>query len=221
MARGFPGFPDGALTFWQGIEANNDKAWFSEHRKNYKEQVRDPMCEFVDALNSRLVKFAPEFETQPRRAISLPNRDLRFDSDAPPYKTFLSASFRPPAVKRGAGATLSVSVGLEGVTWFAGLSRPAGGVVMQLRQRVAADTATLRRALRRPLFREIYGELGWPQVHARAQRLRPGSPRGRTAAPFFDVRPEQAARRTRHVDRAAREHRARLPRGPAARSVDQ
>lgn len=159
MARRFEGFPDEALTWWRGIERNNERDWFREHHATYRSAVREPMGEFLEAVRIRLAKFAPEYAGEGKPAISLPHRDRRFQPDLPPYKTFLTGVFRAPGAGIGEGAAMSVTVGLEGVSLIGGLLRPASGVVDRIRRAIDEDARGLRRALRRPLLREIFGEV--------------------------------------------------------------
>jgi uncharacterized protein (DUF2461 family) len=68
---GFKGWPEGALVFYQGLEADNSKAYWLGHRDVYERDVKGPM----EAL---LAELAAEFG-EPR--LFRPNRDTRFSRD--------------------------------------------------------------------------------------------------------------------------------------------
>src|SRR4051812_5949174 len=72
----FSGFPDEGLAFYEGLEADNSKAYWVQHRRLYDDGVRSPMQALADEL-------APEFGTP---KLFRPYRDVRFSSDKTPYK---------------------------------------------------------------------------------------------------------------------------------------
>lgn len=82
MSGGFSGFGDAAVDFYEGLEADNSKAYWSDHRAIYDEQVRAPMQDLLADLE-------PEFG--PGR-IFRPHRDVRFAADKSPYKTQCGAT---------------------------------------------------------------------------------------------------------------------------------
>ncbi|MEV4537955.1 DUF2461 domain-containing protein [Asanoa sp. NPDC049518] len=78
----FRGWPSEALEFYEGLEADNSKTYWTEHKSVYEEQVRAPMQALLDELE-------PEFG--PGR-IFRPYRDVRFSADKSPYKTAIAAT---------------------------------------------------------------------------------------------------------------------------------
>jgi uncharacterized protein (TIGR02453 family) len=77
----FKGWPDTALAFYEGLEADNSKAYWLDHKETYERDVKAPM----DAL---LAELTPEFgDTKLFR----PYRDTRFSRDKSPYKTAIAA----------------------------------------------------------------------------------------------------------------------------------
>jgi uncharacterized protein (TIGR02453 family) len=77
----FSGWPAEALEFFEGLEADNSKAYWTAHKAVYEASVRAPMAELLDEL-------AGEFG--PGR-IARPYRDVRFSPDKSPYKTSIYA----------------------------------------------------------------------------------------------------------------------------------
>lgn len=78
----FTGFPDSALIFFEGLEADNSKTYWVEHKQVYDEDVRGSM-------QAMLVELEPEFGAA---TIYRPYRDVRFSKDKTPYKTACAAS---------------------------------------------------------------------------------------------------------------------------------
>lgn len=73
----FTGFPIAALDFYEDLESDNSKAFWTAHRTVYDESVRAPMLALLDALE-------PEFGPG---KVFRPYRDVRFAKDKSPYKT--------------------------------------------------------------------------------------------------------------------------------------
>jgi uncharacterized protein (TIGR02453 family) len=78
----FRGWPAEALEFYEGLEADNSKTYWTTHKDVYDAKVRAPMVELLTELE-------PEFGPG---KIFRPNRDVRFSADKSPYKTEIAAS---------------------------------------------------------------------------------------------------------------------------------
>ncbi len=94
----FEGFPEEALVFYEGLEADNTKAYWTDHKHVYDRAVRAPL----DAL---LADLAPEFCPA---QVFRPYRDVRFSKDRTPYKTHAAAVVETDG-------SLYVQLGAEGL----------------------------------------------------------------------------------------------------------
>jgi uncharacterized protein (TIGR02453 family) len=97
---GFPGFPAEAIRFFRGLEKNNNREWFQPRKELFEEQVRGPMTDLVEELNQKLVRFAPDYVNDPRKAIFRTYRDTRFSADKTPYQTHIAAVFPHRALEK-------------------------------------------------------------------------------------------------------------------------
>src|SRR2546430_15726541 len=77
MAGRFTGWKGDFKGFFLGLRANNNKAYFEAHRKQYEAEVKAPMLALLADL---------EAEFGPPHRVSRPNRDIRFSADKSPYK---------------------------------------------------------------------------------------------------------------------------------------
>lgn len=77
----FRGWPVEALEFFEGLAADNSKAYWQRNKGVYDAAVRAPMEEL-------LAELAPEFG---EGRIFRPYRDIRFSRDKSPYKTQIGA----------------------------------------------------------------------------------------------------------------------------------
>jgi len=70
----FAGFGERATDFFAGLEADNSKAYWEDHRATYEAEVRAPMLALLAALE-------PEFGPG---TMFRPYRDVRFSKDKSP-----------------------------------------------------------------------------------------------------------------------------------------
>jgi uncharacterized protein (TIGR02453 family) len=124
VGMGFTGFPDEAFLYYEGLEADNSKTYFTRHKHLYEEAVRAPMLALTDEL-------AAEFgEAQLFR----PYRDVRFSKDKTPYKTHQGAF-----VDLLPGIGFYVEVSAAGVFTAGGLYTQASDQVARFRAAVDED----------------------------------------------------------------------------------
>jgi uncharacterized protein (TIGR02453 family) len=126
---GFAGFGDRLFDFYDGLEADNSKAYWTDNRPVYDEHVRAPM----EAL---LAVLEPEFG---KGKIFRPYRDVRFSGDKTPYKTHCGATVGP----------YYVQVSAEGLMVAGGYYQMAADQIARFR--VAVDEERRGENLRRRL----------------------------------------------------------------------
>lgn len=79
----FTGIPVAALDFYEDLEADNSKSFWSANKSVYEESVKAPLMELTALL-------APEFGDG---KFFRPYRDIRFSKDKTPYKTHQGVVF--------------------------------------------------------------------------------------------------------------------------------
>jgi uncharacterized protein (TIGR02453 family) len=114
---GFAGFGERLVDFYDGLIADNSKAYWADNRSVYEEHVRAPM----EAL---LAELQPEFGAG---KIFRPYRDIRFSADKTPYKTHCGAIV----------GGYYVQVGADGIMVAGGYYQMASDQVQRFR--VAVD----------------------------------------------------------------------------------
>jgi uncharacterized protein (TIGR02453 family) len=92
----FTGFGEGVVEFYDGLTADNSKAYWTDQRAVYEADVRAPM-------QALLADLEPEFGPG---KIFRPYRDVRFSRDKTPYKTHCGATAGPFYVQVGADGLL-------------------------------------------------------------------------------------------------------------------
>ncbi|MFB9741356.1 DUF2461 domain-containing protein [Pseudonocardia sulfidoxydans] len=100
VAHAFTGFGDGAVEFYDGLLADNSKAYWTDQRPVYEGDVRGPMLALLADLE-------PEFG---QGKVFRPYRDVRFSKDKTPYKTHCGG-YAPPYYVQLSSEGLMVAVG--------------------------------------------------------------------------------------------------------------
>jgi uncharacterized protein (TIGR02453 family) len=160
----FRGWPTEALDFYEGLEADNSKTYWTAHKAVYEDKVLAPMRELLDELE-------PEFGAG---KVFRPYRDVRFSADKSPYKTAIGAT-----LEHGGYVQLSA----QGLAAGAGMYQMGPAELERYRQAVADDRSgeRLRRVVAALAARKVdvtgHETLktvprGYPRDHPRADLLR-------------------------------------------------
>jgi uncharacterized protein (TIGR02453 family) len=125
----FAGFGEHAVEFFDGLVADNTKAYWAGNLAVYLEHVRAPM----EAL---LAELTPEFGKDfGEGKVFRPYRDVRFAKDKSPYKTHCGA-----VIERGRGAgAYYVEISSAGLRAGAGCFHLQSDQLARFRQAVGTD----------------------------------------------------------------------------------
>jgi len=115
----FPGFGDAVVDFYEGLEADNTKAYWTDNKAIYDEQVRAPMVALLADLEAEFGK----------GKVFRPYRDVRFAADKTPYKTQCGATAGPHYVQ----------VSADGLMMAGGYYRMTSAQVARFRAAVDDD----------------------------------------------------------------------------------
>lgn len=127
----FTGFPDEGLVFYEGLEADNTKTFWTAHKGEYESFVRAPMLALLEELSG-------EFGTA---KVFRPYRDVRFSHDKTPYKTHQGAVVTPEG--RGAGSWY-VQISADGLMVSGGSWRLESDQIARYRRAVADPVQGVR-----------------------------------------------------------------------------
>ncbi|HEY6313982.1 MAG TPA: DUF2461 domain-containing protein [Streptosporangiaceae bacterium] len=116
----FSGWPEEALDFYDGLEVDNSKSYWTEHKAVYEDKILRPMTELTEEL-------AAEFG-EPK--IFRPYRDVRFSKDKSPYKTHIGAVI---------GDTGYIQLSAEGLGVGAGMWQMGPEHLARYREAVVSD----------------------------------------------------------------------------------
>ncbi len=94
--------PKKTIAFFRRLAENNNRAWFDEHRADYRSDVVEPAMELTTLLGEAFEKKVARLRYEPRidGSIFRLNRDVRFSKNKAPYKTNLGVFVWSGAGKR-------------------------------------------------------------------------------------------------------------------------
>lgn len=161
-AHRFAGFPPEAMQFFRGLARNNNREWFLPRKPLFEEKLKRPMWELVEALNASMKEFAPDYVTDPAKAIFRFYRDTRFSKDKSPYKDHIAASFPRRGIEGGAGYYVAVShteVGIGG-----GVYMPPPETLLAIRNQLVERHEEFRRIAGTRAVERLFGGLQGEQL---------------------------------------------------------
>ncbi len=169
------------LLFLRDLEKNNQRAWFESHRTEY-EAAHQRFEEFVNALIFEISKFDDLAGITAKECMFRIFRDLRFSKDKTPYKTYMSAAIGPEGKREGSFPYyLSVSPNNRSML-ACGCHDPSSAQLVQWRNAVDKDPASLKKIIGRKDFIAAFGGLsgeklarapqGYPVSHPDIELLR-------------------------------------------------
>ena len=183
-------FTPATFAFLRGLARHNRRDWFEAHRGDYESAILRPMRDFVEEMDVRLARLAPELVGDPKRSIFRIYRDVRFSKDKSPYKTHAAcwffhrdATHRVGQESHGGGAGFYFHVQPGGSLDAGGIWMPPREGLGRIRDAMAAKPAAFVRIVQAPAAVRRFGSLdeeavlkrvprGYPPDHPAAEWLR-------------------------------------------------
>ncbi|HJU75711.1 MAG TPA: DUF2461 domain-containing protein [Gemmatimonadaceae bacterium] len=162
----FKGFSRKALTFLRQLKRNNQRDWFEENKPSYVADVQDVMRAFVQEMDTRFGRFAPEIVGDQKKSIFRIYRDVRFSKDKSPYKTHAACWF----FHRGAGKKVGQEAHEGGAGFYfhlepgasfvgAGIWMPPRPSLQKLRDAIVTDYKGFRAIVDHRNMKRTFGGL--------------------------------------------------------------
>ncbi|MCL2744309.1 MAG: DUF2461 domain-containing protein [Planctomycetaceae bacterium] len=90
----FAGFTPNTLDFFRQLDKNNNREWFTEHKKEYVQFVAEPFKQLALELAPMVQELDPLIITDTRRTVSRIYRDTRFSHNKTPYRPNVWIAFK-------------------------------------------------------------------------------------------------------------------------------
>lgn len=159
MTDRFNGFLPQAPGFFERLAANNNKAWFEEHRDQYEELLLEPLKLLVGDLADTMRAIDPALITIPAvdKTISRIYRDTRFSRDKSPYKTCLWITFKRRSPDWKQAPCFFFEITADSYRYGMGFYSASRETMDNLRRFIEAQPVAFRKALaclgKQPVFR--------------------------------------------------------------------
>jgi len=160
----FPGFPAEGLDFFRSLMRNNRREWFQPRKHIFETHLKEPMRNLVIEINREMARFAPEYVTDPDKAIYRIYRDTRFSKDKTPYKDHIAASFHRRSADAHGEAGFYFAVSHKEVAVGGGVYMPAPPTLQAIRRHLADHHAEFRKLISGRALRELLGDMQGEQL---------------------------------------------------------
>jgi uncharacterized protein (TIGR02453 family) len=212
----FEGFPREGINFLRRLKRNNNRKWFEEHKKQYEEFVRLPMCSFIVALQEHFNRFAPEFDLNPKRSIFRIYRDIRFSADKTPYKTHIAAHFVLRGTPKGfLGSGYYMEIAPGELYTGGGIYIPDGDQLKKIRKAISTRGKEFLSIVTSRRFQKLFSPFEWDSLKRIPKGYDENDPMAEwlKCKQFFVGRswPESKCFRARFADEAAEIFEATTP----------
>ena len=132
----FAGFKKPAFDFFRELAENQNKAWMTENRQRYEDQIKSPLKSLVVDLTAKMAKLKLPLRGDPEKSLFRINRDVRFSNNKAPYNTHASAVLSRDGTKQSSGV-LYIHVEHRQNMVAAGFYMPEPELLHKLRTRIA------------------------------------------------------------------------------------
>ena len=164
------------MKFLRSLKRNNRRDWFQPRKHLYEQHLKAPMLELVTVLNAGLSRFAPDYVTDPPKAIFRIYRDTRFSADKTPYKTHIAASFSRRGPERLKTGGFYFSVAPDQIEVAGGIYHPEPDTMLSIRTHIAETHSDLRRILANKKTRQLLGQLQGDELTRAPKGFDPSHP---------------------------------------------
>lgn len=150
-------------TFFKGLEKNNNKEWFHDHKKDYENHVKAPFVNLLESLIPSIVKLEPQISLQAKDALFRINKDIRFSKDKTPYHTLLKAGFASGG-KKSMLPGFYLGISADTIHAGGGLFNVKGPELKKIRSLIADETDEFLAIVSNKEFENTFGGLKGEQA---------------------------------------------------------
>lgn len=145
--------------FFKELAPNNNKDWFDENRKRYKNHVKEPFDNLVEEAIEKVKEVDNRIECQPKDCVFRINRDIRFSKDKTPYKMNRSAIISVGGRKRKDIPGLYFEVDCEKVRIYGGCYQPDKDQLLRIREEIAFNPEEFQALINDKDFKSTFGDI--------------------------------------------------------------
>lgn len=149
MAAKFKGLPKDYFDFFNELRDNNNREWFGDNKRRFRESVQEPLASFVEAMAPKLKKVSRHFVADPRLnggSVFRIYKDVRFSKDKSPYKTHGAVQFRHALGKDAHAPGFYVHLAPDEIFYGGGIWAPPAPNLLKIREAIRDKSAAWKKA---------------------------------------------------------------------------
>ena len=150
--------PREAFTFFKSLEKNNNRDWFNEHKKQFKEieaEVKQVYSQILEQLN--------QHDVIDKMKMFRIYRDVRFSKNKLPYKTHFGGSYHRKKPELRGGYYMHIAP--NDASFIAtGFWEPNKDDLLRIRKEFEMDDSEIRAILNNKSFKSVWGDLVGDEV---------------------------------------------------------
>ncbi len=132
-------FTEDYLNFLTELNSNNNRDWFNDNKKRFKDNVEAPFKAFLQDLIDTASAADTRISITPKEAMFRIYKDTRFSKDKTPYKTHMAAIVGEGGRKGMKPNGIYIHSGFDSFGIFAGAYRPQPKEVKLIREAIVSD----------------------------------------------------------------------------------
>lgn len=150
--------PRETFSFLKRLSENNNREWFTENKKEFKEIERE-----VKQFYNQLAELLNKHDKIDKVKIFRIYRDVRFSKDKTPYKTHFGGSLHRVKPELRGGYYLHIAPNDESFI-ATGFWEPHKDDLLRIRKEFEMDDTEIRGIITKKSFKKIWGELEGDEV---------------------------------------------------------
>lgn len=164
-----------SLDFLVENSLNDSKAWFNEHKEEYKKYITEPFAEVVNGLAETMRDIDGKLVCDPRR-ISRLYRDARYSKGKSIFRDYVWYTFCRPREDRYVQLGFYFSISPDGFDYGCGFYHADSGITEEYRKLILDGDKAFEKALKAykaqevfKLYGDIYKRVKYPEASPEKQ----------------------------------------------------
>jgi uncharacterized protein (TIGR02453 family) len=156
---GNPYITPALFQFLRDLRANNNRDWFSDNKKRYEQDLKEPLLELIADFAPMLSLLSPHYLAIPKASggsLFRIYRDVRFSKNKHPYKTAAGIQFRHKLGKDAHAPGYYLHIEPGNVFYALGMWHPAAEDLRSIRDRIDSAPDEWRDVREDPDFTGTY-----------------------------------------------------------------
>ncbi|MEO5623262.1 MAG: DUF2461 domain-containing protein [Dokdonella sp.] len=152
-------FSSATFKFLRDLAANNNRTWFAANKPRYEDVLRQPFLQLITDLQAPLARISTHYRADPRAqggSLFRIHRDTRFANDKTPYKTWAGARFAHERRREIEAPSFYLHIQPRDCFAGGGVWHPQSSTLKKIRDFLANNPATWKKATRAKAFRDRF-----------------------------------------------------------------